>query len=278
MFVDFHTHLKQYEFLRICPCGACSSASQLALKIIVHFGSVGTMRVKDHVKFIGKDVIVAHRLLKNSVKESDYLLITRQSLVPDFEAVGDASSFVPGADTYDELGTIDYQYLSLAGYRDTIRVERPARIVLKNPHKVMEISLGIDAPLALVYRHLIDLPGRMQWIEGIRKVELHDEGPNQIGTIHRCVRQGGDPEVITSDVRIEEGKIELWETDVRKMVAIRYLLETNARGGTDARVEAYVRGNIVLRIVFKVLLERKLKDGFEKSLRNLARLCERSTQ
>jgi hypothetical protein len=42
---------------------------------------------------------------------------------------------------------------------------------------------------------LIDLPARMQWIDGIKSLEFRDQDPNQLGKRHCCVRSGDDPEV-----------------------------------------------------------------------------------
>lgn len=39
-------------------------------------------------------------------------------------------------------------------------------------------------------------------------------------------------------------------------------------------IEFYLRRNPILRLAFKLLLERKMRAGFTNSLRNLARLCE----
>ena len=80
MFVNFHTQLKRYELQRLCQCGACTSASQLTLKIVAHRGPASTVQIRDHTKLIGKDVIVAHRLLKNSLQQREYLLLTRDLL------------------------------------------------------------------------------------------------------------------------------------------------------------------------------------------------------
>ena len=274
MFVGFHSHLKKFEFHRICQCGACSGANRLALKIIAHFGSAATMQVKDHVKFIGKDVIVAHRLLKNSVPEREYLLVTNESLdrLPDKGA--EVAQFASGADAYDELGTLQYRYTSLARYMDDVKVEPPPPFALPSPVRVMEISRRINAPAERVFQLLIDLPGRMKWIDGIKTVEFRDDLPNQIGKQHRCVREGKDPEVVTSEVRITDVTMEFWETDIKKMGALRYLLRRAAADTTDASLEFFVRGNILVRLLFKALLERKLKRAFERSLANLAALCE----
>src|SRR4029079_7626254 len=38
MFCEFHRHLVAYERRRICQCTACSSAIDLTLKVITHYG------------------------------------------------------------------------------------------------------------------------------------------------------------------------------------------------------------------------------------------------
>ncbi len=60
----------------LCVCEACRSVGKLQLKAILHygqavFGQVGGMR-----KISGADVILAHRLLKNSVPLREYILET----------------------------------------------------------------------------------------------------------------------------------------------------------------------------------------------------------
>lgn len=76
MFTKFHRHLQMYDKQRICPCAACSSAAQLKLKIVAHFGEVAGYSVKSHRKLFGRDVIVLHRLLKNSLNKKEYALLT----------------------------------------------------------------------------------------------------------------------------------------------------------------------------------------------------------
>jgi hypothetical protein len=119
MFVGFHATLKRIQETRQCDCGACAGAAGLTLKIVAHAGPASPMQVKDHVKFIGKGVIVAHRLLKNSVPEREYLLLTGELCSPVEEA--EAAQFQPGADSYDEIGPVAYRYLPLAKYRESVQ-------------------------------------------------------------------------------------------------------------------------------------------------------------
>ena len=77
MYVRFHSHLKVYEAYRICHCGACRQANDLTLKMVAHYGPVSLSSVKDHSTLFGREVIVAHRLLKNDGPSAEYVLITK---------------------------------------------------------------------------------------------------------------------------------------------------------------------------------------------------------
>ena len=276
MYLDFHTRLKKFEYARICQCGACAGASGIALKMVAHVGSAGTMQVKKHLKFIGKDIIIAHRLLKNSVTVPEYLLVTQSSLSRIEDADGHLGSFANGADAYDNLGTIEYHFKSLASYRDEVKVDPPLPAGLKNPRKMTQLTRRIDAPIESVYQRLIDLPGRMDWIEGATRVEMSNDQPNQIGKTHRCVQGDGGIELMTTAVKISDTTMELWETDLKKISACRYLLTRAPGDKVDVALELYVRDNPIVRMIFRVLMEKKLKVFFEKSIANLGKLCEKS--
>jgi hypothetical protein len=276
MYLDFHAHLKKFEYARICQCGACAGASGIALKMVAHFGSAGTMQVKDHLKFIGKDIIVAHRLLKNSVTVPEYLLVTSPTLSGLEDTDGQLASFANGTDAYDNLGTIEYRFKSLDGYRSEVKVDPPLPAGLKHPHKMAQVTRRIDAPIERVYQRLIDLPARINWIEGATKVEMSNDEPNQIGKTHRCVRGDEGVELMTTEVRVSDTTMELWETDLKKIMACRYLLTRAPGGKADVAVELFVRDNPIVRMIFRYLMEKKLKAFFEKSIANLGELCEKA--
>src|SRR5207244_166380 len=72
MFCNFQKQLKNYESRRACQCSACIAAINLSLKVITHYGEFSTYNVKKYDKLIGKDVIVAHQLLKNNIDLHEY--------------------------------------------------------------------------------------------------------------------------------------------------------------------------------------------------------------
>ena len=77
MFCEFHRHLLAYDHRRFCHCKACNSAIDLTLKVITHYGEFTGYSVKNFSKLIGKDVIVAHQLLKNDIDQHEYWLVTK---------------------------------------------------------------------------------------------------------------------------------------------------------------------------------------------------------
>ncbi len=59
-----------------CLCAVCKHLHELKLKIIVHSGEALFHTIGDFADVSGVDVILAHRLLKNSVDADEYILMT----------------------------------------------------------------------------------------------------------------------------------------------------------------------------------------------------------
>ena len=60
----------------LCLCEACATVDKLKLKAVVHHGEAVFSKVGQFQKVAGVDVIRAHRLLKNSIEEDEYILMT----------------------------------------------------------------------------------------------------------------------------------------------------------------------------------------------------------
>lgn len=61
-----------------CPCDACCQIEQLHLKTIAHWGDAAVRQIRQFEELAGEDVILIHRLLKNSVPVREYSLWTEQ--------------------------------------------------------------------------------------------------------------------------------------------------------------------------------------------------------
>jgi len=118
MYLSFHKTLKHINDNNTCECGACGLLYNLSLKFIVHFGEVGYVMVKGYCKLFGGDVIIAHRLLKNSITLDEYILFTN-SFIEHY--MKDSSlplnnkgiTLEKKSDEYYVLGNIEYKYSSI---------------------------------------------------------------------------------------------------------------------------------------------------------------------
>ena len=60
----------------ICPCSACSQIENLDLKIFVHRGRASRFEFRGSIDHFGTDVIILHRMMKNSVGGHRYVMVT----------------------------------------------------------------------------------------------------------------------------------------------------------------------------------------------------------
>ncbi len=114
IFNAFHFQRKFIQQHNICPCGACQAIINLSLKFVAHHGPVAEITVGRFVKQSGPAMIVAHRLLKNSIDNHEYLLVTEKLL----EKVTNSSDpiemeWTNSSEEYPSIGTVDYHFALL---------------------------------------------------------------------------------------------------------------------------------------------------------------------
>jgi hypothetical protein len=91
----FHRERK-FVASNLCPCDACEQANNLKLKFVAHVGDVAIQTIRDRRKLVGIDVILVHRLLKNSVQTPEYLLFSEEL-------------YRNGGDTFDPLQQVEQE-------------------------------------------------------------------------------------------------------------------------------------------------------------------------
>jgi len=87
LFAAFYALLAQMSVCDCCRCEACGNMRGLDLKAIVHHGEVAIKTVRQFTELAGAEVIVAHRLLKNSIPHKQYIILTE----PFYGLLGDLS-------------------------------------------------------------------------------------------------------------------------------------------------------------------------------------------
>lgn len=59
-----------------CQCDACDNIDQLKLKAFLHVGETVIKQIRQFEELAGENVILIHRLLKNSIPVKEYILLT----------------------------------------------------------------------------------------------------------------------------------------------------------------------------------------------------------
>jgi hypothetical protein len=100
-------HEEQRRIVRnLCPCEGCNRAGDLSLKFVAHVGTVVAQTVRDRKSLVGPDVILVHRLLKNSVPVPEYVLFSAETYSGD-----DAVAL---EEELEGLGRVPVRFLDLA--------------------------------------------------------------------------------------------------------------------------------------------------------------------
>jgi hypothetical protein len=125
-FRAFYQKIYELNGATMCICEACTSVANLRLKVVMHAGEVEFEQIKSFVKLFGIDVIVVHRLLKNSLRSKEYVMMT-ESL---HRRLGDFHALKPEKrrEEYEGVGKIETvvyyppeELIGVAGIRNTQR-------------------------------------------------------------------------------------------------------------------------------------------------------------
>lgn len=102
---------------RLCALYPCArNARNLRLKVVIHAGEVAIEHIHGFDKLFGMDVILTHRLLKNSVPSPEYVLMTEAA----YNRLGDFEKLTPERQT---------EYCEGIGVVDTVVIYPPAQFI-----------------------------------------------------------------------------------------------------------------------------------------------------
>ena len=155
-FVAFHRRLRDMQTVTTCPCNACANIGILKLKFVVHHGTFSRQRLGSVEQLHGTDVIVAHRLLKNTVPSKEYMLVT--DAVLERLPAEIRGRFTPHTESFD-VGAISGGYEEIAYLWEEARAKEPQRVM--PDEALINSEVSVEAPLSLVDSLMLE-PAVMQ--------------------------------------------------------------------------------------------------------------------
>jgi len=272
MFVEFHRHLGMYDLTRYCQCNACRSAISLSLKVITHYGEFTGYNVRNFSKLIGKDVIIAHQLLKNDIDQHEYWLVTKSlshnDPPVDFKKWMKWSSSSKQTDS----GEIAFHFTQLTQLKNELQAEPPQHLELANKVRVLSVSREYDAEIIPLFHATGDFSYRSQWQEGVKAVEEVSHFLPRVGMRNRRILDNGEVVSYASSYSFTPDRIEFSETDENKKNAVYFILEKISDIKTKLTVDLYIKKNSINQISFKLGKKKKMEEGWKRSLENLDRV------
>jgi hypothetical protein len=144
-----------------CRCAACASIGSLDLKFIAHYGTFVVQRDGTTEDVVGPDVILAHRLLKNSITEQTgvraYAFFTdacAQQLPARFE-------MAKQTETIEGFGETSGRVHDLAVVRDEMREARTEFVSADDAD--YQTTIALRHPPPVVWQYLVDPVQRLRW-------------------------------------------------------------------------------------------------------------------
>ena len=272
MFVDFHRALAAYEVRKYCQCRACIAAVDLSLKVITHYGEFTGYNVANFNKLIGKDIIVAHQLLKNNIPQHEYWLVTTD-LVPDATPTSFAQWMTWQRDEKEtENGAIPFHYTQLDVLKKEIPPETPPKLELGKKTKMFSVQREVDAHIFTAFHATGDFHFRHHWREGVKLVEELTHFLPRVGMRFRCEMDNKEVVIYSSSYTFHPERIEFSETDATQRDAYYYTLEQIGPHRVRITLDYYIRSGIVNELQFKLSKAAKLKESLERSMDKLVTL------
>jgi hypothetical protein len=256
-----------------CRCGACDRTEDLSLKFVVHAGQFDVQNIGGRKELIGQDIIVATRLLKNSVPVREYVIAT-----PAAPGVTEAAGVAPqtGHDELESIGPMEYSYVDLGPVRDAYQKSKAFHVSPKQSD--LTYASDIAAPASVVWEALSKLEKRKLWQLTISKME-HIQGPaDSVGEVHSCVH--GKTKFVHSTVAIDPQSMQQTERtwlspaimkDIYVTMQVIPLSESTSRCELRAIFKPAIP---VISTLMRPLFVRLMKSDVSKDMAGLKELCE----
>jgi len=179
-----------------CECDACMRIPDLNLKFVAHVGPVVRQQMAGLDELIGRDVIVVHRLLKNTVTEmtgtTAYALLTdacTTAMGLDPAGLGMAAH----SETYDVVGEVPGWVHDLE--RRWQEEDARARVRVGPDDAGLAVAFPTSAPPQLAWEAITTPGGRMAWSLGVTGVTTDGTGNRRaVGATNHCMH--GSEEIL----------------------------------------------------------------------------------
>ncbi len=187
---------RDIELNRACPCDACRQVPALDLKVIAHYGAFVEETIAGRSELMGTDVVLAHRLLKNSVIDSGhargYALVT-EACIEHF-GLG-TSDFAKHTEVCDDIGRVECWVLDLdERWREE---QERSPVVVTSEESILTFQRKVPGPPPVVWEYLTAPEKKVLWRIYDKRIDAATRHSTRgVGSVTHCVMRLGQGKAI----------------------------------------------------------------------------------
>ena len=191
-YCDFSDRLFDMARSSTCGCAACASIDTLDLKFVAHYGTYMVQQLAGTQDLAGPDVILTHRLLKNSITEQTgcraYAFFTEACL----QRLPASLDLPKHTETYEALGETMGGVHDLKPVLEEMREQR--REYVSAADADFEFSSEAPIPVAVLWQYFVDADKRLRWQTNQLAVENrpNTKGRFGVGATSHCAHGSYD--------------------------------------------------------------------------------------
>lgn len=189
----FKARLRDITQATTCDCNACRLIPSLDLKFVSHSGRFVRQQVAGSEELTGTDVVITHRLLKNTVREQlgvhGYSLLT-EACVAELGLDPVILGMVEHRERYDDVGEIVAYVQDLDAAWQHSQERR--RVFVVPADAQFEFVAELAAPADVVWDFLTSPRKRLLWLTDYTRIDQKNpSGRRGTGTTNHCVHGRG---------------------------------------------------------------------------------------
>ncbi len=187
-YVAFRRAIDLMALNTTCECNACRNIHTLDLKFFVHYGEFGIQKLDRHDEMVGADVIVIHRLLKNTVTEKTGLRaysLYSDAAIKQLGLEDICAKMTYHKEEYEHLGTVPLWVQDMhrvwEARKDKVHLKLPPENIL------LQVETVIQAAPEQIWDFLIQ-PEHFNVFAGGTKTEIAhpQDGRVEVGSVYQC--------------------------------------------------------------------------------------------
>ena len=187
-YFTFRRRLRDIKQASACECKACAAMGDLDFKFVAHHGEMVKQKMGGREELAGRDVILVHRLLKNTVSEK----IGSRAYALYSDACIQAAGIDPAAqglvehhETIDIIGDVRLWVRDLEEAWKKENEKTRVEVTREDAYGIFDFDIA--APRQVVWEYLT-VPGQFQkWWPTDEVIENSGNGRRGVGTKNHCM-------------------------------------------------------------------------------------------